>query len=76
VDLSPFEKSPQQQAYEQALSAWQMVSMESAKKGINPGPQPMPQQFGYDPQMQSPQAQGQAAISAPGSTGGLTNGAV
>ena len=76
VDLSPFEKSPQQQAYEQALSAWQMVSMESAKKGVGPGPQPMPQQFGYDPQMQSPQAQGQAAIAAPGTGGGLTNGAV
>jgi len=75
VDLTAFEKSPQQQAYEQALAAWQMVSIESAKKGVTPQPQPMPQQYGYDPQMQSPQAQGQQAISAP-TAGGLTNGAI
>jgi len=75
VDLSAFEKSPQQQAYEQALASWQMVAMESAKKGATPSPQPTPQQFGYDPQMQSPQAQGQAAIAAPASAGGLSNGA-
>lgn len=74
VDLSAFEKSPQQQAYEQALASWQMVSMEAAKKGISPGAQPMPQQFGYDPQMMNPANQGQQQISAPGSTGGMTNG--
>jgi hypothetical protein len=75
VDLTAFEKSPQQQAYEQALASWQMVAMETAKKGGTPAAQPTPQQFGYDPQMQNPAAQGQAAISAP-SAGGLTNGAV
>jgi hypothetical protein len=52
-----------------------MVAMETAKKGGTPAAQPTPQQFGYDPQMQNPAAQGQAAISAP-SAGGLTNGAV
>jgi hypothetical protein len=75
VDLSAFEKSPQQQAYEQALGAWQAVSMEAAKKGVAPGAQPTPQQFGYDPQMNNPAAQGAASVSTPGSTGGLTNGA-
>jgi hypothetical protein len=40
VDLTAFEKSPQQQAYEQALASWQMVAMETAKKGGTPAAQP------------------------------------
>lgn len=52
VDLSAFEKSPQQQAYEQAVGAWQQAIIEMAKQGVDPKqypPQPMPQQFGYNP---------------------------
>jgi hypothetical protein len=74
VDLAAFEKSPQQQAYEQAMSSWQMVAIEAAKKGVAPGPQPLPQQFGYDPNMQNPQAQGAAQLAA-SSGGGISNGA-
>lgn len=75
VDLTPFQKSPQQQAYEQALSSWQMVAMEAAKKGTTPSAMPMPQQYGYDPQMTNPTVQGTTSVSTPGSAGGLTNGA-
>lgn len=63
VNFSPFEKSPQQQAYEQALAAWNQVAMAAAQKGLEvKTPMPTPQQYGYDPQMQDPAfaaAQGQ-----------------
>jgi len=75
VDLSAFEKSPQQQAYEQALGAWQAVSIEAAKKGTAPSAPPLPEQYGYNPAMQNPAAQGAASVSTPGTAGGLTNGA-
>jgi len=75
VDLSPFEKSPAQQSYEQALGAWNAVAMKAAEKGVEIStPMPTPQQFGYDPNMQNPEAQGQAQLSG-SSNGGLTNGA-
>lgn len=52
--ITPFEKSPQQKAYEQAVSAWQQA-VESAFKA-NPNvqasqipPQPTPDQYGYNP---------------------------
>jgi hypothetical protein len=55
VDLTPFEKSPQQVTYENAVSAWQQTCIELAKqlgdsfsKDKLP-PQPTPQQFGYTP---------------------------
>jgi hypothetical protein len=55
VDLSPFEKSPQQQAYEQAVGAWQSaVEMVAKQMGehVDPSkfpPQPTPDQYGYVP---------------------------
>lgn len=71
VDFTPFEKSPQQMAYEQALGAWQQVAMQAAMKGVElKTPQPTPDQFGYNPQMNSPEAQAQAQLSG----GGMTNG--
>lgn len=76
VDLTAFEKSPAQQAYEQALTSWQMVSIEAAKKGAPPTAMPTPQQYGYNPEMQNPAAQGAASMSAAGTTGGMSNGAV
>lgn len=61
VDLSPFEKSPQQLAYEQAVGAWQQAMMEMKDMMSKMEPeqmqemmakmpqQPMPEQFGYVP---------------------------
>ena len=66
VDLTPFEKSPQQLAYEQALSVWQTTVLElgkQMKEGIDPSkfpPQPTPEQYGYQPaqlNVQSPSGQ-------------------
>lgn len=67
ADLKPFEKTPQQMAYEQASNQWQQtmqVIAETAAKLNQPldpkslPPQPLPEQFGYTPgaaqQTQSP----------------------
>lgn len=69
VQLAPFEKSPQQVAYEQAAQQWQQVCEQIAAK--NPAatsnnfpPQPTPQQFGYTPG-QSPTAQQSATQQQP-----------
>lgn len=79
VDFTPFEKSPAQMAYEQALASWQQVAMQAAMKGVQLStPMPMPEQFGYDPNMNSPEAKARAAMSASGpagSSGGMSNGA-
>lgn len=50
ANLTPFEKSPPQVAYEQAMQQWQQVAVEIAKAGQQPPPQPTPEQFGYQPQ--------------------------
>lgn len=55
ADLKPFEKSPEQMAYEQAMGQWQQMCIQMAKdnKDIKPEqfpPQPLPQQFNYQPQ--------------------------
>lgn len=52
ADLKPFEKSPEQQTYEQAVNSWQQIIMELVKQGVDPKqypPQPVPQQYGYNP---------------------------
>jgi len=55
VDLSPFEKSPQQVTYEQAVGMWNQLAQLSIEKGVPfTQPQPMPEQYGYDPAMQDP----------------------
>lgn len=62
ADLKAFEKSPEQIAYESAVQSWQQVVMEAMKQGIDPQklpPQPLPQQFNYQPagnNVASPQA--------------------
>lgn len=72
VDLSAFEKSPAQVAYEQALASWQAVAMKAAEKGLEIStPQPTPQQFGYDPNLNNPAAAQQTRIA---SSGGMSNG--
>lgn len=75
VDFTPFEKSPAQVAYEQAMASWNAVAMKAAEKGQQISiPQPKPQDFGYDPNMQNPQNAQRAQLSNPGSGGGMTNG--
>lgn len=57
ADLTPFEKSPEQMAYEQALGAWQQLATVAMEKGVDPKqlpPQPLPEQYGYQPATQTP----------------------
>jgi len=63
ADLTPFEKSPQQQAYESAAGRWQQLVMQLSEMAIKAGmtpdpksfpPQPTPEQFGYVPGAPSP----------------------
>jgi hypothetical protein len=58
ANLTPFEKSPAQQAYEQASSQWNQLAQLAIQKGAEfKIPQPVPQQFGYDPESQNPASQ-------------------
>ena len=59
ADLTPFEKSPEQVAYEQASAQWTAIAQQLIEKGGDPKelpPQPIPQQYGYDPQTTNPAA--------------------
>lgn len=62
VDLTSFEKSPQQVSFEQATQAWQETVQQIAKAGGKDfPPQPNPQQYGYTPGVtgnNAPQPQG------------------
>lgn len=66
ADLSPFEKSPAQMAYEQAMTSWQQTVMSMTEMMIKAGqqpkpesfpPQPTPEQYGYTPGQPSPSQQ-------------------
>ena len=82
--IQEFEKSPQQMAYEQAMMQWQhtMQMMAEGLKGMDPAaaqqmmekmpPQPMPQQYGYNPQQQGGTA-GAPPVSAPQVTNSIQN---
>lgn len=60
LDLSPFEKSPEQQQYEQQMNQWQAAAQEAAKnKTAFNTPQPQP----------SPQLQAQMQAKAPSGAG-------
>lgn len=55
ADITPFEKSPEQMAYEQAVQQWQQTVMQmvTVNKEIRQDqypPMPVPEQFGYQPQ--------------------------
>lgn len=77
--IQEFEKSAEQMAYEQALQQWQMAmqNMALGLKGMDPAqmqemmkqmpPQPVPQQFGYNPSQQggSPGAGAAGAATGP-----------
>jgi len=68
ADLKPFEKTPEQQAYEQAVGVWKQTVDQIAQQMIKAGqdiskaqwpPQPTPQQFGYIPAGSNPTQQSQ-----------------
>jgi hypothetical protein len=76
ADLTQFEKSKEQQMYEQAMGQWQQMAQLAAEKGVPfSSPQPLPQQYGYNPGAPAGQ-QGETspAPGVQGSTGGATNG--
>jgi len=72
VDLKAFEKSAEQQAYEQAVGAWQQTVLEALKAGAAKEqlpPQPTPQDYNYVPSNQvAPQQQGAAPSQQPQGT--------
>jgi len=65
--IQEFEKTPEQVAYEQAVSQWQQTILQAIKEGASPEQlqaiaQPLPEQYGYKPagtqsQSQQPQQQ-------------------
>ena len=58
ANLTPFEKSPAQQAYEMASSQWSQLAQLAIQKGAEfKIPQPTPEQFGYNPESQNPTSQ-------------------
>lgn len=69
-DLRPFEKSQEQLAYEQAMAAWQQLALQIVQAGGKADqipPQPLPQNYGYDPAAQpgAPSAPSQAPQQQP-----------
>jgi hypothetical protein len=57
AEIGAFEKSQGQIAYEQALGAWQNLASVAVEKGIDPKklpPQPLPEQYGYNPEENKP----------------------
>ena len=63
--ISEFEKSPEQVAYEQAVQQWSAMMQLSIEKGTpldaEKFPQPLPEQFNYNPQTNKPAPTGQEA---------------
>lgn len=58
VNLTPFEKSQPQMAYEQAVSNWSQLAQLAIQKGTAFNtPQPTPKDFGYDPNAADPSMQ-------------------
>ena len=59
ANLTAFEKSPEQLAYEQALSSWEGLNSLAIEKGqpelaANIGSRPLPEEFGYNPAQNTP----------------------
>ena len=73
ADITAFEKSAQQVAYEQAVGQWNQLAQAAIEKGIQfSTPQPVPQQFGYTPGMTADDGKkltAQASQTAPASQG-------
>jgi hypothetical protein len=61
ANLTPFEKSAEQIAFEQAVGQWQSIAQIIVEKGGDPKtipPQPLPEQFGYNPANNKPKPEG------------------
>jgi hypothetical protein len=70
VNLSAFEKSQPQLAYEQASAAWGQAAQMAIQKGVPFNvPQPVPQQFGFDPNAVDPTKQVQQSSTSPQQSG-------
>jgi len=57
ADLTAFEKSPEQVAFETALGQWQQLAQFAIEKDVDVNslpPQPLPEQFNYDPRQNAP----------------------
>lgn len=55
--ITEFEKSEEQMAYEQAMQQWQQIAMFAIDKGVPEDklpPQPLPEQYGYNPSNNKP----------------------
>lgn len=57
VDITPFEKPPQQVAFEQASQQWMELAQLAVQKGAQVPPQPKPADYGYNPQQQGAPSQ-------------------
>lgn len=75
TNLTPFEKSPEQQAYEQAVNQWVQIATINAEKGVKfDQPQPLPEQFGYVPANQMKQPAQTTATPTESASAPPTNG--
>ncbi len=57
AQITEFEKSPEQVAFEQAMNQWSALAALAIEKGVDPKtlpPQPLPEQFGYVPANNKP----------------------
>lgn len=78
ADLRPFEKPPEQLAYEQAMQQWTALAqamIEKSEAGQLPDnfpPQPLPEQFGYNPNPEA-STQGQSVANPEQDDGNTTN---
>jgi len=64
--ITDFEKSAEQQAYEQAANMWQQLATTAIENGIDPEklpPQPLPADFGYTPAKNKPAPEGEESNS-------------
>jgi hypothetical protein len=73
ANIAAFEKSPEQQAYEQAASQYNQLVAMAIEKDVDPAtlpPAPLPADFGYDPQANKPSG---PPAQQPGSAGTAAN---
>lgn len=74
ANITEFEKSPEQLAYEQAVGSWQQLAITAVENGIDPEklpPQPKPEEFNYNPSNNKPspdkpESQSETNLPAPG----------
>lgn len=74
ANLTEFEKSQEQVAYEQAMQQWQQLAMEAIHKGadISKLPaQPIPENYGYKPNKNKPQPEEVNTNETPSNAEGL-----